>query len=103
MKVDITFKQMDASEAAKQKVQQKARKIERYGLTAMECHVILFSERHIQKAEVLVSAKNFRAQGVGNTSDLYASIEQAFQKVEKTIRRYHDRNIRNSRHEQARA
>ncbi|MCB1197423.1 MAG: ribosome-associated translation inhibitor RaiA [Bdellovibrionota bacterium] len=102
MKTEIIFKQMDASDAAKQKVNQKCKKIERYGLTAMECHITLSNERHIQKAEVVVSAKNFRAHGIGNTSDLYASIDQAFQKVDKTIRRYHDRNVRNSRHEQAR-
>lgn len=103
MKSEIIFKQMDASDMAKQKIKQKCKKIERYGLNAMDCHVTLSCERHLQKAEVVVTAKNFRAHGVGTTNDLYASIEQAFGKVEKTIRRYHDRNLRNSRHQQARA
>ena len=102
MKKEIIFKQMDASEAAKQKIEQKCKKIERYGLTAMECHITISSERYLEKADVVVTAKNFRAHGVGSTSDLYASIDQAFQKVEKTVRRFHDKNLRNSRHEQAR-
>ena len=84
MKLELIFKQMDASEAAKEKVDQRATKIQRYGLAAMECHVTLSSERHIQKAEVVIIAKNFRAHGVGNTADLYQSIDQAFSKVEKS-------------------
>ncbi len=103
MKTDITFKQMDSSDAVKDKINQKMKKISRYGLDAMECHVTLSAESYLQKAEVVVRAKNFRTHGVGATGDIYASIEQAFAKVEKTIRRHHDRKIRRIRHLKATA
>jgi|GEM_PF-5367943 len=97
MKTGITFKQIDASEAAKQKVNQKTQKVERYGLPAMECQVTLSSERHLQKAEVVIRAKNFATRAEGTTSDLYASIDKAFQKVERSIRRYSDKRVRKDR------
>lgn len=97
MKTEITFKQMNTSDAVKTKINQRMTKLARFKLPAMECHIVLSGERHLQKADIVVHAKNFRAHGSSSTSDVYASIEQAFQKVEKTVRRYHDRNVRGVR------
>ncbi len=98
MKTTITFRQIQSSEAVKDFVNDRLAKLDRYQHKAKEAHVILSTERYLQVAEVVLSAKEFKARGKASTQDMYASIDGAVGKVEKTLKRHHDKKIKSKTH-----
>ena len=98
MKTAITFRQMQSSEAIKDFIHERIGKLDKYKHSAKEAHVILSVERYLQVAEVVLSAKNFHAAGKASTGDMYASIDEAIGKVEKTLKRHHDKRIKAKTH-----
>lgn len=92
MKKTITFRHMESSDALKEHAFEKIDRLKKYAPDTPEAHIILSFEgnsRHF--AEVNYSAKNLNAVGKSETADMYASIDEAVGKVEKTIRRNHDK------------
>ena len=87
MKTTITFKQIDSSETVKEHIEEKAEKIARYGLKAMELHVTLIKDHHLHKAEAILTAKDFRAHCEGAYEDVYQSIHDALAKIEKQLQK----------------
>lgn len=87
MKTTITFKQIDHSDAIKEHFEDKAEKIARYDLKAMELHVTLTKDNHLHKAEAVLTAKDFRAHTEGAMEDIYASLNDALSKIEKQLQK----------------
>jgi putative sigma-54 modulation protein len=86
METTITFKQIDHSEALKQYVmEQSEERIAKYAMKAMELHVTLSKEKHLHTAEADFRAKDFHAHCHGENVDIYAAINDAFDKIEKLI------------------
>jgi putative sigma-54 modulation protein len=98
MKTNITFRKISSSEALKNHVLECIQKLDRYKHNATEAHVILAMERYLQVAEIVLTGKQFRALGKAATQDMYASIEEAISKVEKTLKRHHDKKIKEKSH-----
>ncbi|MEZ4704780.1 MAG: ribosome-associated translation inhibitor RaiA [Bdellovibrionota bacterium] len=95
MKIEITFKQMDSSDSVKSHIEEKMSKLERYGFHAMAAHVTFHHERNHHQAEIDFSSKEIHARGEAAHSDVYGAFEEALEKVEKTLRRFHDKKVRN--------
>lgn len=87
MKTTITFKQIDHSDSVKEHLEEKAERIARYGLKAMELHVTLTKDHHLHKAEAVLTAKDFRAHTEGAFEDVYASVNDAIAKIEKLLQK----------------
>ncbi len=87
MKTIITFKQIDHSDAVKEYITAHAERIEKYGLKDMELHLTLTKERHLSLTEAALTAKNFRAHVEGSTDDVYSSINQALDRMEKVLQK----------------
>jgi len=85
---------MDSSEAIKVFVEEQIARLEKYAEKAMEAHVILSVEKYMQVAEVVLTAKGIRATGTASTSDLYASIDEAIGKVQKSLKKHHDKKVK---------
>ncbi len=98
MKTAITFRQMNSSDAIKAYVTERLEKLDRYHLKAMEAHAILSMERYLQVAEIVLSAKDFKATGKSSTNDMYTSIDDAISKAEKTLKRHHDKKVKAKTH-----
>jgi len=98
MKVSITFRHIQASDALKNFVNERMDRLDKYGRKSKEAHVILSTERHNHNAEVVLSSKGIKATGKASTPDMYSSIEEAIGKVEKALRRHHDKIIRSKTH-----
>src|SRR6266850_7290568 len=98
MKTSNTFRHMKASPAIKDFVVERLGRLEKFGNGPSESHVILSVEKSNHQAEVLVSAAKTRAQAKVTTHNMYASIEGAIEKVEKTLRKQHDRKVRAKTH-----
>ncbi|HLG19418.1 MAG TPA: ribosome-associated translation inhibitor RaiA [Bdellovibrionota bacterium] len=98
MKSMITFRHMAASPAVKEFVTERLEKLDRFGNKGKEAHVILETEKYMHHAEVVLSSKNFKARGKASTGDMYASIEEAITKVEKSLRKHHDKSVKAKNH-----
>ncbi|MFH1262650.1 MAG: ribosome-associated translation inhibitor RaiA [Pseudomonadota bacterium] len=94
MKTTITFRHMDSSSALKDFVNEHLERLDRYFESAKEAHVILTVEKYMQIAEVVFTAKGVRATGKVSSEDMYKSITGAADKVEKVLKRHHDKIIK---------
>ena len=90
MKITITGKELQATEAIKDYVEKKVQRIEKYfanDLETMEVNVTIKVEKNVQIAEmyVVVRGENFKA--VTEDKDLYASIDKDIDILEGQIRK----------------
>jgi putative sigma-54 modulation protein len=87
---------MQPSPAIKEYINDRLAKLDRYTEHPTDAHVILTVEKNGHFAEIVVSSKGVHAQGTGRTQDMYAAIDGAVDKVEKTLKRAHDKRIQKS-------
>jgi putative sigma-54 modulation protein len=94
LKVSVTFRHMDASDALRDYAVEKVERIvTKYLKHALEAHVILDSMRHrqINMAEINIHATGFDISAHSENPDLYAAIDFATDKVEAQLRKHKDR------------
>ena len=88
MNIQITGKDLKATEAIKNYVEKKAERLEKYFDTEdMEASVTIKAERELQIAEFSVSYKGERYRAVTEHKDLYASIDKDIDVLEGQIRK----------------
>ena len=102
MKTTITFRHMKSSTTIKDFVKEHLDRLDRYFEKSKEAHVILSVEKYMQIAEVVLTAKGVRATGKSATQDMYTSIDEAVSKVEKVLKRHHDKIVK-TRNDRTRA
>lgn len=91
MNINITFRQIKSSDAIKEHVNQKMSKLEKYRDTDIEAHVILSMEKHLHHAEVIYSSKQCQITTKSSTDDMYTSIDDVVDKLEKNIQKQHSK------------
>ena len=89
MSLNITFRKIKSSDAIKEYIHQKYEKLEKYRDKATEAHVILSTEKYMHHAEIVFSAKQFQVAAKSSTNDMYTSIDDAFDKLTKNIKKHH--------------
>lgn len=88
MKINVTFRHMEATEALKSHVIEKMEKFEKYLVAPMEAHVILSVEKFRQQCEITLSASHFHAQALETSGDLYASIDTAVHRIDRQVKKH---------------
>ena len=87
----ITYKgKLDALvPAQRKKIESKLEKLGQLvdGKQEKEAHVILESERHVQRAEITINYHDHPVVGIGTSPDLFTSTVSAIDKVEKQVRK----------------
>lgn len=92
MQFSVTFRKMDATDAIKQYVQEKVKKIKRFFPDPINAHVVLSLERYQHRADVNITLHNgLVLKGQDASDDMYSSIDLAMAKIEKQVRRYKDK------------
>jgi putative sigma-54 modulation protein len=97
MQVTITFRGMDSTEALKSYVKERIEHVEKYFDRSVEGHVTLSLERYLHHADLSIQAGHFLLRGKSKSEDMYKSIDEAMDKIEKQVKRYKDK-IRTSKH-----
>ena len=89
VKVSVTFRHTEPTDALKRYAAEKFRKIGKYFSRPLEAHVVLaVDSRERQVAEVTMQARGATIHGREETQDLYSAIDLLVDKVEQQIRKY---------------
>ncbi|HEX9575840.1 MAG TPA: ribosome-associated translation inhibitor RaiA [Myxococcales bacterium] len=92
MQVNITFRNMFATDALRNHVTDKLSKVvDKYLDKVTEAHVTLSLERYLHHADINLHAGTFHVRGKEKSEDMYASIDLACDKIERQLKKYKDR------------
>ena len=92
MQVNITFRNMFATDALRNHVQDKLGKVvDKYLDKVTEAHVTLSLERYLHHADINLHAGQFHVRGKEKSEDMYASIDMAIDKIERQLKKHKER------------
>src|SRR5205823_12316132 len=92
MQVNITFRNMFATDALRNHTQDKLRKVvDKYLDKVTEAHVTLSLERYLHQADINLHAGHFHVSGKDKSEDMYASIDTAIDKIERQLKKHKER------------
>ncbi len=92
MKLSVTFRHMDTSEAIKQHVEDKLDRLKKYFPDPVAAQVVLSTERHRHQIDVSITLTNGTAiKGKEVADDIYTAVDLVMDKIDRQIRRYKDK------------
>jgi putative sigma-54 modulation protein len=91
MDITVTFRHMEPSESLKSYAEEKVSKINKYLDFPIEAHIVLAVEKFRRMADVTLSLNGTMIKGVEETEDMYSSIDQVMDKIEKQVKRYREK------------
>jgi putative sigma-54 modulation protein len=94
MQVEIVGRHVEVTEAIEDHIKKRLQKIKKYFPQKMDVHVILFTQRFLQCADITIQTSGLTIHGEEKSKDLYASIDAVISKLEKQIKKHKDRLVR---------
>ena len=92
MKLSVTFRHMDPSEAIKQHVEDKLARLKKYFPDPVAAAVVLSTERYRHQIDVTITLANGTAiNGKEISEDMYSAVDLVMDKIDRQIRRYKDK------------
>ena len=91
MEIDISGRHFHITEALKDYLIEKVKKLEKYSLKIESVHVILEVQKFHHVAEITLLGKNLRLTSKEESSDMYAAFDNSFGNIQLQIRKVHDR------------
>ena len=88
MKIHMTFKHMDATQSLKTHVNEKSERLKKFITDSVECTWIFYLEADVHVADLRVHGPHIDYFAQAKTLDLYSSIDEAVEKVEKQLRKH---------------
>ncbi len=96
MRISLTYRNVESSDALKEYVEQRFKKLKKYIDGPMDVNVVLSVEKFRQTAEVVMSGDGIRAAAKEVQEDMRAAIDLVSDKIEKQLKRYREK-LRNKR------
>jgi len=87
MRVNITFRHMEGTEAIKDHVTKKVGRARKYLQGPVEANVVMSVERHLHQCDVTITASGNTFKGAYESEDMYTSVDKVMDKIERQIRR----------------
>ena len=98
MRLDVTFRNLDASDKLRAYCERRLQKVGRFLKDSAEAHVVLRVEKHREMAEVTITGVRGRNHvASAEAEDLRSAIDAVSHKLEEAVRRAHDRRVRGQR------
>lgn len=88
MNLRVTARHFDLSDELKSHVENRAARLERFFDNIIDMHWMLDVDKHRQLAEVTVKVYGTVLTGSALTSDIYASVDEATDKMEGQLKKY---------------
>lgn len=93
MRVSVTFRHMDNSDALKKYAEDKIGRLQKYVYSPVDASVVLSVEKHRQIAEVVINAEKMTIKGREATENMYSAIDMVMEKIEKQIKKHKERLV----------
>jgi len=93
MNIIVNGRHLDLTPALKNYAEEKIKKFERYSSNITEAVVTLGIEKYRHKAEVLMKANGVIIQAEAITGEIYSSIDEVVEKLEKQVKRYKEKLV----------
>lgn len=97
MTIDITGRQIEVTPALRDFTEDKLKKLERLLDGPFHVHVILNVEKHRHHAEIQVKSRTALLSGQAETEDLYASIAEVADKLERQAHKHKEKTTERRR------
>ncbi len=91
MNIIVTGRNLEITPALRDYAEKKMAKFERYLSNITEAIVTLSIQKYQHKAEVLIKANGYMIQAEGVTGEIYSSIDEVVEKLEKQIKKYKEK------------
>ena len=86
MKLNITFRNMDASLAIKDYVKEKIGRVKKFVPEPVEASVVLSTQRHNRVCDISIHCSGKLYQGSESSEDMYSSIDRVMDKLQRQLR-----------------
>lgn len=103
MRVMITGRHVKVTPALRRYIETRMRRLERYESKLRDVQVVLGVEKYRHTAEVLLTLNRGMIQAKASTKEMYASIDQLFDKISRQVRKHKEKLTRHNRHGSSRA
>ncbi|QWR76047.1 ribosome hibernation-promoting factor, HPF/YfiA family [Candidatus Magnetomonas plexicatena] len=91
MNVSITGRNFDITESIKDYAEGKIKKFAKMLVHECDAMVVLTVEKYRHKAEVLIKSNGVLIQAESITAEMYSSIDEVVEKLERQIKKYKDK------------
>jgi len=103
MRVHFTGRHVEVTSALQAFAQERLQRLQKHLSSILEAHVILSVEKYRHQAEVNVHLRRFVLSGAQETGDMYTSIAQVFDKLERQARKRKEKATSGNRRTSVRA
>ena len=91
MNIDITGRHVEVTPALREFTEDKLHKLQRVYDGPLEAHVVLRISKHRHTAEIQIKSKHLTLSGTEETGDLYASIGEVVDKLERQLLKHKEK------------
>lgn len=89
MKIQITGRHVDVTDALKQFTEERVEGFDKYNQKIMKVHVLLEVQKNIHhRCEINISGKNLHLNAQADTNNMYESINKCVEKVDHQLRNH---------------
>lgn len=92
MQVNVTFRQMEHSDALKQYAEEKIEKLKKLLKPPVDARVTFSVEKYSHIADVAINAGGISINASEKSEDMYSSFDLAYSKIERQIRKYKEKH-----------
>lgn len=93
MNIVVTGRHLEITPALKDYAEKKIKKFDRYLSNISEAIVTLSVQKYRHKVEVLLKVNGVLIQAEGTTGELYSSIDEVVEKLERQIKKYKEKLV----------
>lgn len=93
MNIVVNGRHLEVTQAIRNYAEEKISKFERYLSNITEATVTISVEKYRHKTDVLLKANGVLIQAEGTTGDIYSSIDEVVDKLEKQVKRYKEKLV----------
>ena len=88
MKVSVTFRHMEASDAVRDHIDGRLEQLKKFLIKPTGVTIILSVEKFRHSCEIVLLEQHFQAKALETTSDMYTSIDKTFHKIEAQVKKH---------------
>jgi putative sigma-54 modulation protein len=98
MRIRITGRHVKITPALRRYIETRMKRLERYDAKLGDAQVVLGVEKYRHTAELLLTLNRSAVQAKTSTKEMYASIDELFDKISRQVRKHKEKLVRHNRH-----